>query len=96
MRTRPYAGSTPPHLPVAAAAAAEAAAPAVTEHAPELPLSPHATFHRLRMAGFTPREAGSLVAHLVGLRTVTSGWAIEEVERLLFVRALVDTDRMGS
>ncbi len=58
--------------------------------------SPHAIFRRLRMSGFTAGEAGALVAHLVGLPSARSGWAIEEVERLLFVRAMVDTDRMGS
>jgi hypothetical protein len=55
-----------------------------------------ATYRRLRFAGFSEREAGSLVGHLNGLSTVRGGWAIEEVEHLLFVRELVRLGRMGS
>lgn len=54
------------------------------------------TYRRLRIAGLSPREAGSLTGHLSGLRIVPGGWAIEEVERLLFARELVRTGRMGS
>jgi hypothetical protein len=55
-----------------------------------------ATYRRLRFAGFSAREAGSLVGHLNGLSTVRGGWAIEEVEHLLFVRELVRLGRIGS
>jgi hypothetical protein len=55
-----------------------------------------ATYRRLRIAGLSAREAGSLTAHLTGLPMVANGWSIEEVERLLFVRELVRTGRMGS
>ncbi len=55
-----------------------------------------ATYRRLRAAGLNPREAGSLVGHLNGLSTVPGGWAIEEVEHLLFVRELVRLGRIGS
>ena len=55
-----------------------------------------ATYRRLRLAGLTAREAATLTGHLSGLRIVPSGWAIEEVERLLFVRAMVRSGRMGS
>jgi hypothetical protein len=54
------------------------------------------TYRRLRAAGLSAREAGSLTAHLRGLPAVPRGWQIEEVERLLFVRELVRTGRMGS
>jgi hypothetical protein len=54
------------------------------------------TYRRLRIAGLSAREAGSLTAHLTGLPMVPGGWQVEEVERLLFVRALVQTGRMGS
>jgi hypothetical protein len=54
------------------------------------------TYRRLRIAGLSAREAGSLTGHLAGLHAVPGGWAIEEVERLLFVRELVRTGRMGS
>ena len=55
-----------------------------------------ATYRRLRQAGLSAREAGSLTAHLEGLAPVPGGWAIEEVERLRFVRALIRSGRMGS
>ena len=58
--------------------------------------TPQATYRRLRFAGLTAREAGTLVGHLHGLSTVQGGWAIEEVEHLLFVRELVRLGRMGS
>jgi hypothetical protein len=54
------------------------------------------TYRRLRIAGLSSREAGSLTGHLTGLHMVPGGWSIEEVERLLFVRELVRTGRMGS
>lgn len=60
------------------------------------PATARSTYRRLRLAGLSAREAGSLAGHLQGLRVVPGGWAIEEVERLLFVRALVRLGRMGS
>jgi hypothetical protein len=54
------------------------------------------TYRRLRVAGLSAREAASLTGHLAGLHGVPGGWSIEEVERLLFVRELVRTERMGS
>jgi hypothetical protein len=64
----------------------------------EHPIEPSAaaTYRRLRLAGLSPREAGSLVGHLRGLSPVPGGWTIEEVEHLLFVRELVRLGRMGS
>ena len=55
-----------------------------------------ATYRRLRLAGFSAREAGSLVARLNGLEPVASGWRLSEVEGLLFVRALVRAGRLRS
>ena len=55
-----------------------------------------ATYRRLRFAGLTAREAGSLTGHLHGLASVPGGWTIEEVEHLLFVRELVRLGRIGS
>lgn len=63
---------------------------------PALEPSAAATYRRLRFAGLTAREAGSLVGHLHGLSAVPGGWAIEEVEHLLFVRELVRLGRIGS
>jgi hypothetical protein len=54
------------------------------------------TYRRLRMAGLSAREAGTLTAHVTGLPIVPGGWRVEEVEHLLFVRELVRTGRMGS
>jgi len=54
------------------------------------------SYRRLRAAGLSDREAGSLTARLNGLPMVRGGWQVEEIERLLFVRELVRTGRMGS
>jgi len=55
------------------------------------------TYRRLVfLAGLRPREAASLVGRLEGLPMVPGGWTLAEVERLLFVRALVRRGRMGS
>lgn len=97
MRTPPdsHTGTVPGgSLPAATAPAT--VHPALPDRVTALPFPPHATYRRLRRAGFSAREAGTLVGHLAGLRAVPTGWAIEEVERLLFVRALVSTGRMGS
>ena len=59
-----------------------------------LPAAP--TYRRLRMAGFTDREAGSLVARLSGLEPAVTGWRLAEVEGLLFVRAMVRAGRLRS
>ena len=63
---------------------------------PVLGPSAAATYRRLRIAGLDAREAGTLTGHLNGLTSVPGGWAIEEVEHLLFVRELVRLGRMGS
>ena len=55
-----------------------------------------ATYGRLRLAGLSAREAGSLTARLNGLPVVPGGWQVQEIERLLFVRELIRTGRMGS
>jgi hypothetical protein len=69
--------------------------PPGSDHAP-VPVPVRTTYRRLRIAGLTPREAGTLTGHLAGLRVVPTGWTIEEVERLMFIRALVGSGRMGS
>jgi hypothetical protein len=53
-------------------------------------LSPRATFRRLRVCGLTDTEAGNLTARLEGLRPVRDGWAVVEIERLVFLRWLVE------
>jgi hypothetical protein len=54
------------------------------------------TYHRLRMVGLTATEAGNLTAHLNGLRIADQSWTLHEIERLLFVRALVERGRIPS
>jgi hypothetical protein len=54
------------------------------------------TYQRLRMVGLSASEAGNLTAHLNGLRVAEQGWALPEIERLLFIRALVDLGRIAS
>ena len=54
------------------------------------------TYRRLRVAGFTDREASSLIARLNGIEPAASGWRLAEVEGLLFVRAMVQAGRLRS
>jgi hypothetical protein len=64
---------------------------------PELPVAaPEITFRRLRIAGLTAAQAGNLTARLSGLSPVRTGWSVAEIERLLFLRSLVDTGRVRS
>jgi hypothetical protein len=55
-----------------------------------------ATYQRLRMVGLTPTEAGNLTAHLNGLQVTDRAWTLQEIERILFIRALVDLGRIAS
>jgi hypothetical protein len=54
------------------------------------------TFQRLRLAGLSTSEAANLTAHLSGLRVGRQPWTLVEIERLLFLRVLVDTGRVES
>jgi len=53
------------------------------------------TYRGLRRIGWTEGEAGNLAAHLAGLTASRKGWQIDEVERLLFIRALVERGRIA-
>jgi hypothetical protein len=55
----------------------------------------HETYRGLRAMGWSDREAGNLAAFLGGIGSVRNGWAIREVERLLFIRALVADGRIA-
>jgi hypothetical protein len=48
------------------------------------------TYKRLRMVGLTATEAGNLTAHLSGLQVTEQSWTLNEIERLEFLRILVD------
>ena len=58
-------------------------------------MSPRTTFRRLRICGLSAEEAGNLTARLEGLRPVRDGWAVLEIERLVFLRWLVDRGRFA-
>jgi hypothetical protein len=54
------------------------------------------TYRLLGSKGFRSDEAGNLTAYLQGLSPVKGGWAVEEIERLLFLRHLVERGDLGS
>jgi hypothetical protein len=55
-----------------------------------------ATYRDLGAKGLAPAEAGNLTAYLRGLRPVDRGWTVAEIDRLLFLRYLVDRGRLES
>ena len=57
--------------------------------------SPRERCQRLERCGFTPRQAADLTARLEGLGRVRSGWSLDEIEDLLFLRWLVQRERIG-
>jgi hypothetical protein len=55
------------------------------------------SFDRLCRVGLSAREAGQLTAHLVGLPPPRgAAWEFVEIQRLVFLRWLVTTGRIGS
>jgi hypothetical protein len=71
--------------------------PRDTRLAAEAPVGQARTTSRLLAAGgFQPAEAGNLTAYLYGLKPVEGGWTADEIERLLFVRYLVERRRITS
>jgi hypothetical protein len=48
------------------------------------------------LAGLSTSEAANLTAHLNGLRVGRQPWALAEIERLLFLRVLVESGRIES
>jgi hypothetical protein len=55
-----------------------------------------ATYRDLGARGFLPTEAGNLTAYLRGLRPVDQGWTVAEIDRLLFLRHLVEAGLVES
>jgi hypothetical protein len=51
---------------------------------------------RLQAAGWTALEAGNLVALALGLRPVSAGWSVREIEHLRFMRSLVRAGRIDT
>ena len=72
---------------------------ASTEHNPSpATQAPTATGHSYRelvARGLTDGEAGTLAAYLEGLDVAHHAWSLREVNRILFLRHLISTDRFG-
>ena len=49
----------------------------------------------LESEGWTPCEAGNLVALLHGIRPARSGWNVREIEHLRFLRTMVQAGRIN-
>jgi hypothetical protein len=54
-----------------------------------------ATARRLQMCGFSPVEAATLAGRLVGLPVAMGGWTVRQVKHLVFIRAIVESGRLG-
>ena len=53
------------------------------------------TANRLQLGGLSLAEASNLTARLVGLPPARSGWALRQVEHLLFLRSIVESGRLA-
>ena len=60
----------------------------------DLPIA--ATSRRLQLCGLSMTEAANLTAHLSGLPGVKSGWTIRQIGHILFLRSIVETQRLKS
>lgn len=69
--------------------------PGATFERPSVRWTPRAIARRLEGCGLSPSEASNLTARLEGLRSVRTGWSLPEVERLLFLRWLVEDGRLA-
>jgi hypothetical protein len=58
------------------------------------PIAARRLIWSLESEGWTPREAGNLVALLHGLRPARTGWNVREIEYLRFLRSMVQTGRI--
>ena len=64
--------------------------------------SPGSVYRWALRAGWTPEQAGNLIAWFAGIRIVdgedvpTSSWSLRSIQHLLFVRWLAETGRIGS
>jgi len=57
---------------------------------------PRSMFMGLRWSGLTSEEAANLTARLAGIGTAPGGWTVADVQRLQFLRWLVDSGRLVS
>jgi hypothetical protein len=60
------------------------------ERFPAIGIPAQAIYRRLRVCGLTEAQAGDLTARTLGLRTTRLPWRLEQIQRLLFIRSLVE------
>jgi hypothetical protein len=53
-----------------------------------------ATSWRLQLCGLSTAEAANLTAHLSGLPGVKSGWTVRQIGHILFLRSIVEAERL--
>jgi hypothetical protein len=82
-------GPAPSSLPGTAARAGLEPFPATSS-------SVRAMYGRLRLCGLTEAQAGNLTARATGLSLGRRTWRLEEIQGLLFLRALVEDGRLDS
>jgi hypothetical protein len=61
---------------------------------PATPIPARTLIWRLEHDGWSEREASNLVALASGLRPVSTGWTVREIEHLRFLRAVVKSGRI--
>ena len=66
-------------------------------HDPDHGFATRTTYRSLLVRGFTPGEAANLTAYLAGIE-VGHGrpWRVADIDRLLFLRDLCRTGRLGA
>lgn len=57
-------------------------------------MTPRDFYFGLRRTGMDPHEAGNVTAYRFGLPPVSASWRPSEVAAVLFVRWLVESDRL--
>ena len=61
------------------------------------PPATHETYRALLVRGFDPGEAANLTAYMAGIEVGTGRpWRLADVDRLLFLRELCRTGRLGA
>lgn len=97
--------SSPPGSQLALAAASEVVPGAAsitsmsstTQAAPAAATpSPRAVWRLLQMKGMSPDEAANLTAFLYGLPTADLHWSMPQLNKILFLRSMRETGRLGS
>jgi hypothetical protein len=75
---------------------ASASAQALTANRHRSAAAAGATYRLLSARGLRRNEAGNLTAYLYGLPPIEGGWRLQEIERLLFTRYLVEQGHLKS